>query len=404
MEGFSRESRVDVALGQSCARTRLPGTRYAHPLRIAILSADSYLPARCGTRKLIDSCADSLSGSGHTVVRIDTADHHGTTTWNLGLRALRALLLAHNVGARFSASQVVAAGVAYGMLWKPDPLIRAAITEADPHVILVEDLYSAYLARPLSRTLGIPWTLRVHHLEAARRPGTPSSPMKALFALESTLLNSASCLIALTTSDRALLASRYTPPTYYSPATISPLETRARQPLNPPRGAYALYVSSYVGGEQSWLLALAAIVGPQGLVLAGECQGEFDDLSEQVSLTGEVSDCDLKALYDNCGFVFIPLSWSPGQGVPIKLLEALGSGRPIVLHSSAAWLLGEFLPPGVFLFDSLPSLRTAVARATHCTRVPSREARSWQQHEEGIALSDCLHAALDRRGANVLVS
>ncbi len=322
-------------------------------MRIVILSAWQFLPPFCGTRRTVYDTASDLGKLGHQVLLLITNSGKGFRSINfeckviktnsallegfflLGRAANRTLPSIWGPFANILRTNIVAASAL--------PRIQSEVQFFRPDVILAEDPYVASVASRISRRLRIPLVYRVHHLYSSQH----SSLIGLSSHWEFSILRQANRLVTFTVADQRLLRNKFGLDSEYVPIEPNPL------PKNKPESreaqGYALYVSSYLGEEKEWIVALAENHPEIPILFAGMGSKTTTALPSNVIRVGIVSEAELSKLYDGCSFIFFPLAWRPGQGIPIKLLEALRTDKPILMNSRSSWLLPSETS-GVFSF------------------------------------------------------
>lgn len=320
-------------------------------MKILILSSWAFLPPFCGTRRVVRDSALGLEERGHQVLVV-LAVHPAAlgsesaptfVTVPMSSTWLRSELLTSRLCSLHEPLRYFWSGIC-----KP---IRSTVMMATlrcrilttalafaPDLILAEDMYIAPLGAHISRQLAIPFCYRVHHLHSLQHARYWFLE-KVIETWESRLFRQCDALVALTQEDATLLRHKSSGRILKSPlglrkqaADESPLPAQFTED-------YILYVSSYVGEEEPWLRRLAAHCSPVNVLIVGEGGRDFCHPPQNVVLLGTLPDQLLTRLYRDCAFAFFPLSWSPGQGFPTKLAEALLNDVPILLCKDSERLL-----------------------------------------------------------------
>lgn len=127
------------------------------------------------------------------------------------------------------------------------------------------------------------------------------------------------------------------------------------------RSQYLLYVSSYFGGLDA-IVRVAEALPEYCFVLVGKASSLLRamDAPSNVRSLGVVSDDALEELYKYSKAVLVPMPWGPGLGVPVKLIEALAHGKPVIVSLTASQTL-----------DGIKHLRNAIVFDTFSQFVES---------------------------------
>jgi glycosyltransferase involved in cell wall biosynthesis len=125
---------------------------------------------------------------------------------------------------------------------------------------------------------------------------------------------------------------------------------------------YLLYVSSYLGGMNT-IIKAAKTLPERCFVIIGKGSTliKLSNVPNNIKLLGIVSDNALETLYKYAKAVLVPMSWSPGLGVPIKFVEALAHGKPIVVSLSVSkTLIGIEHGKNALVFDTFSKFREEI--------------------------------------------
>lgn len=332
-------------------------------MRILVLSSWVFLPRFSGARRVIYNAASGLADLGHEVLVLCAVGEQvipvGIDNFKLDSIPIKRIL----VIIYFKLDVIL--GRVFRFIWAPlSNLIRSKILDISleyqlidkmasfgPDIVLAEDMYIAQVGLRISKLLGVPFAYRIHHIYCIQYSWNKLF-YKIVEKWELTVLKNANALITLTQEDKEFIKNKWQLKAEESPIGI---KEKAQivgkiEKLLDCSNPYILYISSYLGKEVYWLKVLANYFPYINIVFLGYGSDTRIKLPNNILRLGTVSEFELAVLYHHCQFVFFPLEWTPGQGLPIKLAEALKSDKPILLNSKAAWLLSQDTI-GIFTFS-----------------------------------------------------
>jgi hypothetical protein len=348
-------------------------------LNIAIISGWLFLPNYCGTRKLVYQTAVNLAARGHKVLLVMTEagfdkDEQSTSHLHVDFQMVPLKKLIFNLYCILH----IFLGKLCDSLWTPiSNVIRSeilrvfwkrvlleALESFVPNVIIAEDMYVAPVALFAARKMKVPCAYRIHHIYSTLYTGHPFE--RILRKWEQSVFQNADLLLALTPQDKRVIREIFGVESEVVGFGVDlPNYQEKEGEIQSQATKYVLYVSSYLGKESSWLKRAAVCFPDTDFVFVGRGSEANTKLPKNIRRCGIITDQKLASLYQHCRFVLIPFEWNPGQGVPIKLIEAFRCNRPILVNRNASWLLPND-SNGVYTFttqrDFCEKIRTMLER------------------------------------------
>jgi glycosyltransferase involved in cell wall biosynthesis len=327
-------------------------------LKIAIFTSLSVLPPVSGTEKLIFDTAIELGKRKHKVIVVSLAvGSKGISSVTRIKEAMFAKVPLRNplhqllAIIRFVINHVFPA-LPFVLLWIYPTLFKLGEIESSH---LLTDHYDAFLCEDprvfptvlkLSKKTNTPIVYRLHSIQALintrKTPFTSSASILTPVALkisktfEERALKESDVVLTLSLNDSKVIKKIYDINSKYIGIGYNVKECQADDTFIKQNalelGQYLLYVSSYSAGIDTIIKAAEALPKYR-FVLVGKAStlvNAYNAPSNIVSL-GVVSENVLEALYKYAKIVLVPISWSPGLGVPVKLVEALAHGKPAIV-------------------------------------------------------------------------
>lgn len=213
--------------------------------------------------------------------------------------------------------------------------------------LICEDSRIFATALKVRSETGTPIVYRIHSIEAISNVrGAPfaSSPPSILIPLASEIsrrieeraIRGSNLILTLSSNDSKVVRSIYEVNSECIGIGVGTEEHQVddafvrRHVLG--HGQYLLYISSYLGGMNTVIKAAEALP-KHCFVLVGKASTlvKASKIPDNIKLLGVVSENALEALYKYAKAVLVPMSWNPRLGVPVKFVEALAHGKPVIV-------------------------------------------------------------------------
>jgi len=332
-----------------------------------------FLPPYCGTRKLVYQTAINLGERGHRVILVMATSEfdrnkfkssQGNVDFELvpvkktayALYFVIGIVLRKMVDFVWAPLSNILRSWILKLFWMNNLYIR--IAPFHPHVIIAEDMYVAPAVSRIAEISKLPFVYRIHHIYSLIYKHHPFKEI--LRKWEMSVLKKADLLLTLTYGDKETANKMFGVSPQVTQFGIDlPDSFGATETLEPKANKFVLYISSYLGKEMYWLIEAANSFPDTTFIFVGRGSNASVRLPKNIRRLGIVSEQELAALYRDCKFVFIPSEWSPGQGFPIKLAEAVRSNKPILINKKASWLLPR-TPSGIHTFTRVSDLRQKI--------------------------------------------
>ena len=355
-------------------------------LKIVILTSLQVIPSVSGTRKLIYDTAIELAKREHEVLVVSVATESkrifsATKIGNVVFvkiplrRPLHELLAAIRfvVYSTFPRFQFILPWL-YQRFLKAGGMDLSRLLEGTCYDALIcEDSRIFATALKIRSETGTPIVYRLHSIEAISNvTGAPfaSSPPSVLIPIASEIsrrieekaIRGSNLILTLSSDDSKVVRSIYGINSEYIGVGAETEEyqvddTFVRQHILG-HGRYLLYVSSYLGGMNTVIKAAEALP-KHCFVIVGKASTLVgaSNIPDNIKLLGIVSEKALEALYKYAKAVLVPMSWNPGLGVPVKFVEALARGKPVIVSLDVSkTLIGIDHCRNAIVFDTFSEL------------------------------------------------
>jgi hypothetical protein len=228
--------------------------------------------------------------------------------------------------------------------------LRNKIASFKPEVIIAEDMYAAPVSSMVAQEFGVGFVYRIHHLYTTIYLGHVFESL--LRNWEFSVMKKTDLLLTLTSEDKEEVNRIFEINAEVSGYGVNLADpSKGLNNFNLKENEYVLYVSSYLGKELDLLRKAASFFPSTTFVFVGQGSLALTNLPKNIRRLGLVSEQDLSVLYKYCRFVLVPFEWKPGQGVPVKLIEAVNSNKPVLLNEKASWFL-HGISDGIYTFTA----------------------------------------------------